>query len=291
MRKPLLVAASFVLVSFVAEADVPVGRDGWAEDFVGVSFPGGSGSYSSPTPPATWWVDQKAHGRVSAVDAPGGVGGQAVSLRTEPGDNNACGGTCDRADLTLALASNYQGVPWQTALPAASGVYEGSERWYAHSVYFPSGLYNPPAGTWDWAVYMDFHGINSGAPQPLQLDMYKAGGGFRFVGAGGVNGSSQWSKVIAATPALDMWYDFVYHVRWSSASDGFIHIWMNGKLLHKQDNQPTLWIVGGSTDLAYLKLANYRNATGVPSTVIHRRIRIGKTADAVSAGPLEGVLP
>jgi hypothetical protein len=268
----------------------PITPPDFAEDFVGVSFPGGMGSYSSPNPPATWWVDQKTHGRISAVDAPGGVGGRAVSLHTEPGDNNACGGTCDRADLTLSLAGTRSGEPWQVALPAVAGVYEGSERWYAHSLYFPRGLYNPPAGTWDWAVYFDFHGIRASRPQPLQLDMHKAGGGFRFIGGGGPNGSYQWSKVIAPTPALDTWYDFVYHIRWSSKSDGFSHIWLNGKLLHRQDNQPTLWSFDGTTDLAFLKLANYHNATGVPSTVIHRRIRIGKTPESVSAGPLEGVL-
>jgi hypothetical protein len=251
-----------------------------------VSFPGGTDSYSSPTPPATWFAQQKAHGRIYVTEAPGSIGGRSLCLRTEPGDNNASGGASDRADVTLALASIYQGLPWQQALPAASGVYEGSERWYAHSVYFPSGLYNPPSGTWDWALYMDFHGIYAGTPQPLQLEMMKGAGGFRFAGGGGPGGSRQWSKVIAPTPTLNMWYDFVYHIRWSSTSAGFVHIWINGKLFQKQDNQPTLY----EGDSAYMKLANYRSAQRVSSTVCHSRIRIGKTPASVSSGPLEGVL-
>jgi hypothetical protein len=256
-------------------------------DFVGVTFPSGDGSYSSPNPPGTWYVQQKAPGRISVIDAPGGVGGKCLSLHTEPGDNNIAGsGANNRADATLAMPGSLPGQPWQIEQTMAAGAYEGSERWYAHSVYFPSNGYNPPRLPNGWSSTMDFHGHAASWPQPIQLEMTPSAGGFRFFGGGGDGGQVRWSKIISPEPLRDFWYDFVYHIKWTSTTAGFIHIWMNGQLLHKQDNQPTLW----TNDSAYLKLANYHADEGVPSTVCHRRIRIGRTPDSVSLGPLEGVL-
>jgi len=69
----------------------------------------------------------------------------------------------------------------------------------------------------------------------------------------------------------------VYHVRWSSGSDGFFDAWVNGKrvLAHKG---PTLYVGQG----VYLKLANYHSPVCDPypacvgthkaSSVIHDRV-------------------
>ena len=49
----------------------------------------------------------------------------------------------------------------------------------------------------------------------------------------------------------DQWYDFVYHVKWSSGTDGYFQAWVNGVL--KLDHRgPTLYQGYG----VYLKLAN-----------------------------------
>ena len=170
----------------------------------------------------------------------------------------------------------------------AAGAIEGEERWYAHSIYFPSNGYNPPSPSDPngWQTFMNFHPHWNGPGQNFQLDVLRGSswpGGFRFIGYGGAGGSNQWIKFIAPKPTLDMWYDFVYRVKWTSTSAGFIHIWLNGQLLHQQNNQPTLF----QSDCAYLKLSNYHD--GGANTVYHRRIRIGKTAASVASGPLEGV--
>jgi hypothetical protein len=111
------------------------------------------------------------------------------------------------------------------------------------------------------------------------------GQGFHFNGYGGPGGGNYWWAPIAPAPTLDVWYDFVYHVKWSTTAAGFVHIWINGKLFHQQNNQPTLFI----GDCAYLKISNYHD--GGALTVYNRRMRIGKTADSVASGPLEGVAP
>jgi hypothetical protein len=59
----------------------------------------------------------------------------------------------------------------------------------------------------------------------------------------------------------------VYHVKWSSGSDGFFNAWVNGeqKLAY---SGPTLYEGQG----CYFKLANYHQAFGQPSSVIHDRV-------------------
>jgi hypothetical protein len=82
----------------------------------------------------------------------------------------------------------------------------------------------------------------------------------------------------------NQWYDFVYHVRWSSGSDGFMRAWVNGvkKLDHRG---PTLYAGQG----CYLKLANYHTPFGQGSSIIHDRVIRGTTWQAVSQTALEGV--
>jgi chitodextrinase len=278
-------------VRIVAPVAVGATPPDFSEDFVGVSFPGGDGSYSSPNPPSTWYVQQAAHGRISVVGAPGGVGGYAMRSRTEVGDTVSIGG--HRADATpVTTPGLVPGPNWQQDICEAAGGLEGQERWYAQSIYFPSTEFIPPPSSGPspnsdpnggWAVFMDFHPHYNGPGQNFQLEILR-GEGFQFKGYGGPGGGNFWRKVIAPTPTVDMWYDFVYRIKWTSSSAGFVHIWINGKLFHQQNNQPTLF----ENDCAYWKIANYHD--GGASTVYHRRIRIGKTADSVASGPLEGVL-
>jgi hypothetical protein len=91
-----------------------------------------------------------------------------------------------------------------------------------------------------------------------------------------------------------VWYDFVYHVRWSSKPNsdpatGFFDAWVRKhdeltarKLLTYRG--PTLY--GGEG--VYLKLANYHTAftPAQPSSIIHDRVIRGTTADDVSLTPL-----
>lgn len=68
------------------------------------------------------------------------------------------------------------------------------------------------------------------------------------------------------------WYDFVYHVKWSSGSDGFFNAWVNGVQVLAHTG-PTLYEgTDGTTLGCYLKLANYHDAFGQPTSVIHDRV-------------------
>src|SRR5207302_810153 len=84
--------------------------------------------------------------------------------------------------------------------------------------------------------------------------------------------------------ARNKWYDFVYHVKWSSGSDGLMEVWLNGKKVGSRQG-PTLY-----TGInCYFKLANYHTAFGAASSVIHDRVVRGTAWNAVSLTPLEGV--
>jgi hypothetical protein len=212
-------------------------------------------------------------------------GSKGIRLHTEPGDNNvASSGEMERDDLWLSQA--------------ASDGYEGREAWWAHSIYFPDDFTVP---TWESYVVFDFH--NSG-PGPWQANFHVAFEGqadstqpglLSLIGYGGVNSGDGRFDAVLGQVQKNVWYDFVYHVRWSSGPDGFFDAWVNGKRVLAHQG-PTLYAGQG----VYLKLANYHDPVCDPypacigkhkaSSVIHDRVIRANAPEAVSSGPLEGVL-
>ncbi len=212
-------------------------------------------------------------------------GAKGIRLHTEPGDNNvASSGEMERNDLWLSQA--------------ASDGYEGREAWWAHSVLFPDDFTVP---TWESYVVFDFH--NSG-PGPWQANFMVTfqrqadttqPGLLTLLGYGGVNSGDGPYQATVGEIRKNVWYDFVYHVRWSSGPDGFFDAWVNGKRVLSHQG-PTLYAGQG----VYLKLANYHNPVCDPSpacigthkasSVIHDRVLRASAPAAVADGPLEGVL-
>ncbi|OGG57073.1 MAG: hypothetical protein A3F84_04570 [Candidatus Handelsmanbacteria bacterium RIFCSPLOWO2_12_FULL_64_10] len=215
----------------------------------------------------------KVAGRATTVDI-GRDGGTAVRLHTEPGDDNVVGsGAMERNDLWLSETE--------------SDIFEGREQWWAHSILFPDDFAVP---TWHMYVVFDFH--NSGNGQ-ANFHVNFENGVLIFRGYGGQNVNDGLYKATIGTIQKNVWYDFVYHVKWSSGPDGYFDAWVNGvkKLSHRG---PTLY----AGQRAYLKLANYHvpvcnpypGCTGPASSVIHDRVVRGTTPQSVSLGLLEGVL-
>jgi hypothetical protein len=220
-------------------------------------------------------VQEKVPGRASIIGI-GRDGGTALRLTTQPGDNNVAGSNAlERADVYLAHPG---GAPIMFR--------EGEEHWWAHSIMLPDDFAMP---TWQMYVLMDFHNTLSGQSN---FHVNFENGVLIFRGFGGVQDQGLYKATIGPV-TKNVWYDFVYHVKWSSGSDGFFEAWVNGvkKLSHRG---PTLY---AGQDV-YLKLANYHTpvcnpypgCTGPASSVIHDRVIRGTTPQAVSLGPLEGVL-
>jgi hypothetical protein len=207
-------------------------------------------------------------------------GNNAVQLTTEPGDISLFGsGLNERADLELGASPSYCN--------------QGQDEWWAHSLMFPSSYVIPVAGlTWNWGIVFDFHHTgSSGQPNfqivslPTGLELWIAGGPTV------VNGPNDpgFYSVPIGTVMFNQWYDFVYHVKWSSASDGFFQAWLNGQQLLNYVG-PTLY-TGQS---CYLKLANYHTPLGLSVSVIHDRIVRGTTLADVeisSSNPMPVPVP
>lgn len=220
----------------------------------------------------------KVAGRGTLVNF-GRSGATAVRLHTEPGDNNVVGsGDLERDDLWLSQVD--------------TDGYEGREAWWAHSILLPDDFAMP---TWQMYVLFDFHNTTNGAGQANFHVDFDPSGNMRFRGYGGATNSGGQYGAVIGKPEKNVWYDFVYHVKWSSASNGIMEAWVNGKKILTYSGA-TLYAGQG----VYLKLANYHTpvcdpypaciGTHPPSSVIHDRIVRGPTALSVAPGPLEGVL-
>jgi hypothetical protein len=217
---------------------------------------------------STSWQDcqlgeqAKVAGRATMVTV-GGV--NAVRLHTEPGDNNVAGsGSNERNDLTSSQAT--------------TDGYEGKVHWWAHSILFPNDYVDPPestASSWNFGLVADFHNSSPGAGQAnFQVTAMPATAissarptGLNFEIAYG----DQFNPTVVRAPIgpviRNQWYNFVYHVKWSSGSDGYFDAWVNGvqKMAYRG---PTLYAGQG----VYWKMANYHTAFGKPSSVIHARV-------------------
>jgi hypothetical protein len=226
-----------------------------------VSFTGGNWkrtffcSFANSPTDCGFRVQQKAPGRATIVNI-GRDGSTGLRLRTEPGDNNVAGsGAMERNDLWLSQSE--------------TGCYEGREQGWEHSILFPDDFAVP---TWQMYVVFDFH--NTAPHGQANFHINFANGVLIFRGYGGTPNSGLYTATIGPI-TKNLWYDFVYHVKWSSGSDGFFKAWVNGaqKLEHRG---PTLYAGQG----CYLKLANYHTpvcdpypgCTGPASSVVHDRI-------------------
>lgn len=206
--------------------------------------------------------------RISAVDV---AGVHAVRLETQPGDTGIAGsGTAERADLQLS--------------PQATGCEQGAEQWWRHALLFP-GDYTAPLATradpWPWGVVFDFHQTGSEgqanfevevAGQPPALRMAISAGAVISSGAPG-SPTRRWT---IGRIARNHWYQFVYHVRWSSGDDGFFDAWVDGRRVVDYRG-PTLYAGQG----CYLKLANYHTPVGRAVTVVHAQLTRAATAQAL----------
>jgi hypothetical protein len=211
----------------------------------------------------------KVPGRAHLVDT-ARDGNTALRLFTQVGDSNVSGsGIHERNDLTTTQSQ--------------TDCYEGRTQWWAHSTLFPDDFIVPPSnGTHQWNVFFQFHQTSStGQPNMVAEVVSSANGGLRFRIYGGYGNRAH---IKLGPIRKNVWYDFVYHIRWSSESDGFFEAWINGRKVATVRG-PTLYPGQG----CYLKLSNYHSAMGQNNGVIHDRVIRGTTPQSVALTPLEGL--
>jgi hypothetical protein len=146
-------------------------------------------------------------------------------------------------------------------------------------VLFPSDYAVPNEG----GVVMDFHDDGGGANANFHLNSLPTG--LRMHGFGGDPKHPSEYRAELGPVQRNVWYDLVYHVKWSPDADGFMEAWMNGRKVLAYSG-PTLYKPAVP---CFLKLANYHDPAGRPSSIIHDRVVRGTSAAAVAPGALEGV--
>lgn len=255
--------AHVVLVSlFTALAPFGAGPHAPAEARFSCAFE--SESYESSWSACGFSEQAKDSDRITPVVVAGRAG---VRLRTVPGDRGIAGsGSAERADLALS--------------PEATGCFEGQEQWWTHSLLFPSDYHIPvatPSDPWPWGVVFDFHHTGSTGQANFQLEIADSPPRLRFAISAGPEVSSgapgSPTRHFEVGPVVkNRWYEFVYHVKWSSGSDGWFDAWVDGQQkLHYRG--PTLY----KGESCYLKLANYHTPVGKAVSVVHGRVRRATT--------------
>ncbi len=212
-------------------------------------------------------------GRATIVTGVSRTGTSSLRLHTEPGDSNVHGsGTWERDDMILGPSSSYCN--------------EGQEEWWAVSMLFPSDYVFPPGP--EAGILFDFHHNYSSGQSNFEIQTIP-GTGLRLEGHGGSSVDSGRYDFIVADPygasaniTKNVWYDWVFHAKWSSTSAGLMEGWLNGKKVMTY-NGATLY----SGISCYTKLANYHAAFGQPSSVIFDRVVRGSSASAVAITPLQ----
>ena len=220
---------------------------------------------------APFFLQAKHPSRATLVQA---GGRSAVRLLTMPGDSNVNGsGEAERCDLRLPndLSDAREGQAW----------------WFKHSVWFPTDYVDQPQsnGTWHWGSVMNWHddaddGSSQGPAQLMNMPRTAISAdrptGLVYQMYGGAPGGKMLREYAVGPIERNKWYDFIYHIKWTSTPTGFYDAWLNGKPIFACSG-PTLIIGHG----AYLKLANYHTAHGKPSAVLHGPATRAKTREAL----------
>lgn len=206
--------------------------------------------------------------RIRPVEVAGVAG---VRLETLPGDEGIAGsGHSERTDLRLS--------------PTETGCSQGQEQWWSHALLFPDDYVAPRrtrADSWPWGVVFDFHHTGSGGQANFEIDVTGDPPALSFaISAGAVVSSGAPGSPTRRWPIgpvrKNHWYQFVYHVRWSSAGDGFFDAWVDARRVLAYRG-PTLY---AGMD-CYLKLANYHTPVGSPVAVVHARVQRAASAAAL----------
>jgi len=216
--------------------------------------------------------------RVMAVTSPGGRPGCAIRVEIHQGDIDH--GGSDRDEFTAT------GTLWRN----------GQDVWYAMSFMLDRSSPLPPAGVW-MLVHQFFAqdipaGVSGGSP-PLAVEVTHAGAILIDVRGGSKasaydrapRDSGYWLS--DATPGT--WHDLIFHVRWSTGSDGLVEVWQrqpNGAFSAAPQVSapgPNVLTVAGHVLPVYAETGAYRSTTSVVQTVYHGGLWAAATRTAVQA--------
>jgi polysaccharide lyase-like protein len=203
-----------------------------------------------------WAFVQAMPGGASIIKSPVRQGRYAARFVVGPGDDpiNATG---ERSEVYVA-----------------TGEKEGTESWWAWSTYFPAGFHPNINGSMN--IFTQWHHTGTRCPPPVtfEVDNTRSPAKLKLRAWGGRLPTSceppskrAWDF---ATLRRGRWYNFVFHVKWSSnRSIGFVKVWVNGRVRVPKIHTATLYEGQG----VYLKQGFYRAPSSLTTTIIHDGMR------------------
>jgi hypothetical protein len=194
-------------------------------------------------------------------------GRYAARFEVRPGDSNVAGsGSGERAEVFIS--------------PSTTNGVEGQEQYWAWSTFFPADFDAPRVGSWN--AFTQFHHAG-----PVgQANIYFAVSEMKWLTLRVFGGSFEKparSDFVLARLQPGRWYDFVFHVKWSSSARmGFVEVWVNRLRVVRRTRAATLY----AGRAVYLKQGYYRRGYEGTTVVYHDGVRSGSTLrDVVSWGP------
>jgi hypothetical protein len=211
-----------------------------------------------------WGVQQKTSGRASIVSSPVREGRYGARCEVRPGDNNVAG------------SGNGERCEWLLNQATTDG-YEGREQWWAWSTYFDP-TFSPSSSGWN--SFIQFHHLGPTGQANIWFSSVLNTIQFRVANGDMSSPTTKW-WVLDPNRKNSTWYDFVFHVKWSSDPNvGFVEVWINGQKVLPLVKIATLYPGVG----VYLKQGYYRAAQTTTAIIYHDGMRRGSSYDDVVAG-------
>jgi len=177
-----------------------------------------------------------------------------------------------KADLTLPGGDRSE------ALTRTSEV-AGSESWWAWSTYFDTDFNPNPDSAWN--VFTQWHHTGSTGQANVSFMVDTASSPWNIqINAFGGDQDQNKQVFRLADFQRNVWYDFVFHVRWAPDNTGFVEVWVNGERVVPLTYRPTTYAGMG----VYLKQGLYRGESSLTSVVYHDGMRRGTSFADVATG-------
>ena len=218
-----------------------------------------------------WSWDRARRDSIVVVTQPVRKGRYAVRLTLAPGDIAA---SKERVELKIAdkEIERLHGSP-------------GREMWYGWSFFVPIDYADPPGGQFQivgqWhhrpASDKPSHVIG---PPPLALRLASRDRLSTLILVGRASPNAPTRTLGARPVRRGAWSDLVFHIKWSTGSDGFVEAWLDGRPL-TPGRMYGRTLYGSISN--YLRLGLYRGKGFLTTNhVYYDEVRIGDTYQAVS---------
>lgn len=145
------------------------------------------------------------------------------------------------------------------------GEIEGSESWYGFSVYFPNDFNPDTTSAYPfWNIFTQWHHSGSAGQANIMFEVNTAGSpwSIEIRSFGGTLDQNKKTFKLASLQR-NIWFDFIFHVRWASDNTGYYEIWLNCQKVLQKTYTPTIY----SGEYVYAKQGFYRAASSLTSVL------------------------